>query len=64
MKQLTPEEIRDQQGAWVREQCRTEIKIERDTWAKNKRIQRNAVREYKKSPHRAITKNDRVSDEI
>ena len=61
---LTPEEIRDMQGAWVREQCKTESRIEMETQARNRKIQRNAVREYKKSTHRAVTANDRKSDEI
>lgn len=58
---LTPEEIRDLQGDWVREQYKTELQIERNTWAKNKRIQRRAVREYKRDPHRAITKNSKIT---
>ena len=64
MKELTPEQIRDLQGEWVREQYRTELKLERDTWAKNKRIQRRAVREYKRQGHRPITKNTPKSTEI
>lgn len=58
MKTLTPEEIRDQQGAWVREQCRTESRIENQIQARNKKIQRNAEKVYRKSAHRAITAND------
>ena len=64
MKPLTPEEIRDMQGEWVREQYRTELKLERQTQARNRKIQRNAVREYRKSDHRAITKNTPRSRDI
>jgi cell division protein FtsL len=63
-KVLTPGEQKQLQGDWIREQYKQELKIERDTWAKNKRIQRKAVREYKRSPHRAVSKHDKSNDVI
>ena len=64
MKQLTPEEQLRMQGDWIREQERSRIAEDQRVWAKNRRIQRNAIRAYKKSRHRAVTKNDSKSDQI
>jgi cell division protein FtsL len=42
-KVLTPEQQKQLQGDWIREQYKQELKLERDAWAKNKRIQRKAI---------------------
>ena len=64
MKQLTPEEQLKMQGDWIREQERSRIAEDQKVWAKNRRIQNNAIREYRRSSHRAITKNTPKSTEI
>tara|TARA_R100001463_G_scaffold10870_3_gene31110 strand:- start:2768 stop:2965 length:198 start_codon:yes stop_codon:yes gene_type:complete len=64
MEILTPEEQLKMQGDWIREQERSRIAEDQRVWEKNRRIQRNAVREYQRSNHKAITKNDSKSDEI
>jgi len=64
MKQLTPEEQLRMQGDWIREQERSRIAEDQRVWERNRRLQRNAVREYKRSNHKAITKNDSKSDQI
>jgi len=64
MKILTPEEQLKMQSDWIREQERSRMAEDQRVWAKNRRIQRNAIREYKKSDHKAITKNTSKSDQI
>ena len=64
MKILTPEEQLKMQGDWIREQERSRIAEDQRVWERNRRLQRNAVREYKRSNHKAITKNTPKSTEI
>ncbi len=64
MKILTPEEQLKMQGDWIREQERSRIAEDQRVWEKNRRLQRNAVREYKRSNHKAITKNTSKSDDV
>ena len=63
-KVLTPEQQKQLQGDWIREQYKQELKLERDAWTKNKRIQRKAIREYQRSRHRAVSKHDKSNDVI
>mgnify|MGYP003676232080 CR=1 FL=1 len=64
MKELTPEEQLKMQGDWIREQERSRIAEDQRVWERNRRIQQNAIREYRRSNHRAITKNTPRSTEI